>query len=123
MFSRLVVLVQLAFLLGATVTSASPPPTVKLDNATVIGNTSDSVTSFTGIPYAQPPLVYSPSPIDLCRTEKAGGRYRVGDLRLRLPMPIAWYNGTIDATQPATQCIQLGPGLRDDMPPELLMEI
>ena len=47
----------------------------------------------------------------------------MGDLRLRLPIPIAWYNGTINATQPATQCIQLGPCLRDDLPPDLLMEL
>ena len=30
-------------------------PTVLLNNATVIGNTNGSVTSFKGIPYAQPP--------------------------------------------------------------------
>ena len=47
----------------------------------------------------------------------------MGDLRLRLPKPIESYNGTIDATQPATQCIQLTPTIRTDAPPELLQDM
>lgn len=34
-------------------------PTVPLDNANVIGNTNGTVTSYYGIPYAQPPYVSS----------------------------------------------------------------
>ncbi|TFK80187.1 alpha/beta-hydrolase, partial [Polyporus arcularius HHB13444] len=47
----------------------------------------------------------------------------VGDLRLRLPKPILGYNGTINATQPATQCIQINPGIRKDMPVEMLQDM
>ena len=45
---------------------------------------------------------------------------RVGDLRLRLPQPIKSYTGTINATQIATQCVQLVPPIRTDMPAEML---
>ncbi|RDX41381.1 carotenoid ester lipase precursor [Lentinus brumalis] len=76
--------------------------TVTLDHATVIGTTNGSVTTFSGIPFAEPPI---------------------GDLRLRLPQPILGYNGTINATQPATQCIQIHPGIREDMPVEMLQDM
>ena len=48
---------------------------------------------------------------------------RIGDLRLRLPRPIANYNGSINATQVGAQCIQLIPPLREDMPAEMLRDV
>ncbi|KAM5544429.1 hypothetical protein V8D89_002089 [Ganoderma adspersum] len=77
-------------------------PTVQLDQATVYGTTNGSVSSYFNIPFAEPPI---------------------GDLRLRLPKPIESYNGTIDATQVGTKCIQLMTPLRTDMPAELLRDI
>ncbi|KAI0766617.1 alpha/beta-hydrolase [Trametes elegans] len=82
---------------------ASSAPTVTLDNATVIGFTNDSVTSYYGIPYAEPP---------------------VGDLRLRPPKAVAAYKGTINATQVATQCLQLTqPADYTGMPVEILQDL
>ncbi|KAI0793564.1 carotenoid ester lipase precursor [Fomes fomentarius] len=106
MFSRLLPLLELSAVLGAAYALPSAPsylsdidaPIVQLDNAAVVGLTNNSVTSFTGIPFAHPPL---------------------GDLRLRLPKPIDSYNGTIDATPPAMACIQLNPPIRADLPSEL----
>ncbi|EIW62477.1 alpha/beta-hydrolase [Trametes versicolor FP-101664 SS1] len=92
----------LAFLPVAFALVRATPPTVLLDKALVVGTTNDSVTSFFGIPYAEPP---------------------VNDLRLRLPKPIAAYQGTINATVPATQCIQLVPPLRSDLPLEILEDL
>ncbi|PIL25405.1 hypothetical protein GSI_13295 [Ganoderma sinense ZZ0214-1] len=68
----------------------STQPSVVLDNATVIGFTNETTGTiqYLGIPFAQPP---------------------VGDLRLRLPQPVAPYAGTIDATTFGNQCFQL-PG-------------
>ncbi|KAI0351847.1 alpha/beta-hydrolase [Trametes cingulata] len=74
-------------------------PTVTLDGATVVGTTNGAVTNYFGIPYAQPPI---------------------GDLRLRLPKALTGYNGTIDATQNATQCMQLPQPPSPDMPWNLL---
>ena len=48
---------------------------------------------------------------------------RVGDLRLRLPVPVSGYSGTIDATQAATQCVQLTPPIREDMPAQMLADM
>lgn len=50
-------------------------------------------------------------------------RYRVGDLRLRLPRPIESYDGTINATEIPAQCIQLNPSIRTDMPAEMLQDM
>ncbi|PIL33996.1 hypothetical protein GSI_03704 [Ganoderma sinense ZZ0214-1] len=65
----------------------STQPSVTLDNATVVGvaNETTGTNQFLGIPFAQPP---------------------VGDLRLRLPQPVAPYSGTINATAFGNQCIQ-----------------
>lgn len=51
------------------------------------------------------------------------GERSVNDLRLRLPKPITTYQGTINATVPATQCIQLVPPLRSDLPLEILEDL
>ncbi|TFK82846.1 alpha/beta-hydrolase [Polyporus arcularius HHB13444] len=102
MTPRLSTLLRLALLLGGALAATPAAPTATLDNATVVGYTNNSVTSFMGIPFAEPPL---------------------GDLRLRLPKPITSYNGTINATQPATQCIQLNPTISPDLPGELLQDM
>ncbi|KAI0373606.1 alpha/beta-hydrolase [Pilatotrama ljubarskyi] len=95
------VLVASAFAIACGA-AAAPRPTVTLDSATVIGKTNGSVTSFLGIPFAEPP---------------------VGDLRLQLPKPITGYNGTINGTIPATQCPQLAPPLRTDLPTEIAQDM
>lgn len=69
MRSRLAIFLELALALTAVV-HASPlgdyslnstnVPTVKLDSAVVIGNTTGVVTSYLGIPFAQPPYVLVP---------------------------------------------------------------
>ncbi|KAJ4393032.1 hypothetical protein N0V93_002238 [Gnomoniopsis smithogilvyi] len=56
------------------------------DGSTVIGYEAEGLSTFQGIPYAQPP---------------------VGDLRLRPPQPITTPLGTIDATKDAKACPQL----------------
>lgn len=131
MFSELLALLQLSFALGAAYAFPSTPtylsdtdtaPIVQLDNATVLGLTNNSVTSFTGIPFAHPPCAPD--------SRRSSGRFctmltassfhnRLGDLRLRLPKPIESYNGTIDATHPAIACVQLNPRIRPDLPTEL----
>ncbi|KAG7088671.1 hypothetical protein E1B28_012643 [Marasmius oreades] len=60
-------------------------PTVSLDSATATGVTEGLVSSFYGIPYAQPPT---------------------GDRRFRAPVPIPPYTGSIDATSIKPACPQ-----------------
>ena len=99
---------------------AMASPTVQLDQATVVGITNGSVTSYYNIPFAEPPyapFIYPIAPFPDC------SMHRIGDLRLRLPKPIRSYNGTVDATQVGPQCMQLMPPLRTDMPAELLRDV
>ncbi|KAI0633893.1 alpha/beta-hydrolase [Trametes polyzona] len=92
----------LTYLPVAFALARAAAPIVTLDAAIVVGRTNNSVTSFLGIPFAEPP---------------------VGDLRLRLPMPIRAYNGTIKANILATQCPQLVPPLRSDLPSEMVQDM
>ena len=48
---------------------------------------------------------------------------RIGDLRFRLPKPIESYDGQIDATGPATQCLQPAVSIRQDMPEQMLRDM
>ncbi|RDX52231.1 carotenoid ester lipase [Lentinus brumalis] len=82
-FLNLTLLVLSVF--GATTHAASTTPTVILDSATVIGQPNGTVVKYLGLPFAQPP---------------------VGDLRLRLPVPVSPFNGTFNATAFGNQCIQ-----------------
>ncbi|KAI0644307.1 carotenoid ester lipase precursor [Trametes meyenii] len=86
--------------LGAALNDTAP--TVILDDAIVIGTTNNSVTSYFGIPFAEPPL---------------------GDLRLRLPKPAHPYSGMVNASQLAAQCVQVPAPLRTDLPAEIMQDI
>ncbi|KAI0681827.1 carotenoid ester lipase precursor [Earliella scabrosa] len=77
-------------------------PTVRLDEATVIGTRRGSVESYLGIPFAQ-------STTD--------------ELRLALPKLLASYNRTINATTFGNQCIQQPLLLEPNVPPELLQDV
>ena len=70
MFPRLSLLIHVALAIASTVhespsiskrtlaaINTEDAPTVKLDKATVIGNITNNITSFYGLPFAQPPLV------------------------------------------------------------------
>ncbi|KAI0265660.1 carotenoid ester lipase precursor [Gloeopeniophorella convolvens] len=74
-------------LLPCTVHASVPsnPATIVLDRGTFVGNLSGNTASFLGIPFAQPP---------------------VGNLRFRLPVPNPPYDGTVNATQFGSSCIQ-----------------
>ncbi len=121
MTSRFATLLRLALLLGGALAATPAAPTVTLDNATVVGYTNNSVTSFMGIPFAEPPYVLSPIlRVPLAHIWNCSS---LGNLRLRLPKPITSYNGTINATQPATQCIQLNTTINLDLPGELLQDM
>ncbi|TFK87022.1 carotenoid ester lipase precursor [Polyporus arcularius HHB13444] len=83
--------------------AAAAGPSVRLDQATVVGTVSGAVEKFLGIPFAQPP---------------------VGDLRLRLPQLRDSYNGTVDATSFGNQCFQQTPSdgpAAATIPPAILL--
>ena len=42
---------------------------------------------------------------------------------MRLPEPVDSYEGVINATQFAAQCVQLAASIRIDMPPEMLKDV
>lgn len=92
---------------SATPVARAAAPTVKLDSATFTGVTSGTTSKFLGIPFAQPPYVHpfvwtSRVSYDL----HSSNDYRTGDLRFRLPQPIAAYTGTQDATAFGLACPQ-----------------
>ncbi|EKM78357.1 hypothetical protein AGABI1DRAFT_75927 [Agaricus bisporus var. burnettii JB137-S8] len=82
MLFRLLVLALTAILAD---TAAAAAPTVKLDAATLTGNSAGSVHQYLGIPFAQPP---------------------VGDLRFRRPQSIQAYNQSFSATHYGQACPQ-----------------
>ncbi|KAF9007463.1 carotenoid ester lipase precursor [Cyathus striatus] len=84
---------------GGALATALTGPTVTLDNATFTGLASGTVSQFLGIPFAQPP---------------------VGDLRFRIPQPIAPYTGSQVATAFGPACPQQNTGL--PLPPGLPAE-
>lgn len=73
---------------GTAMAAKLAPPTVTIKNGTVIGSRDGFLTvdSFSGIPYADPPI---------------------GPNRLRLPSPLATGFGTLTATATPTACPQL----------------
>lgn len=62
-------------------------PTVAIQNGTLVGNSTNKVDSFIGIPYAQPP---------------------VGDLRLRPPQTFNKHFGTLKVQDLANRCVSMG---------------
>ena len=68
------------------VASAATPPTVTIQNGTVIGSAAYGIENFKGIPYAKPPT---------------------GDLRLRPAQSLDSSYGTITVTATPTACPQL----------------
>ena len=107
-------------LLSALAFGSSKPPTVKLDDATVIGVNSGLNDQFLGIPFAQAPLVNLFYLNDcICSSSP---RSRVGKLRLQLPQPIPHYTGVINATTFGNQCIQqtiITPTIPSNFPPQV----
>lgn len=77
--------------LAALVSCASAPDmsqAVRTENGAITGKYADGVTSFRGIPYAEPP---------------------VGDLRWKPPVPKAAWEGALDATHFGPACVQPRP--------------
>ncbi len=71
------------FTAGAFAAASTQPPQVSIPDGVVIGVTSDRVDTFTGIPFAQPP---------------------VGNLRLKPPQALSAPFGTLNATGTPAAC-------------------
>lgn len=77
---------QAICILAACAAVPAMAQTVTIDTGEVAGATADGVSSWKGIPFAQPP---------------------VGDLRWRAPQPVEPWDGVFDATEYANDCMQL----------------
>lgn len=111
-------------------------PTVSLDSATFTGvtNSTTGVTSFLGIPFAQPPWV-----VDVSCYKRRAARHemvcmsqlrpcwlatlssRTGSLRFQLPQALPAYSGSYQATQFGLACYQQPTNL--PLPASLPVEI
>ncbi|KAL7892209.1 Alpha/Beta hydrolase protein [Trichoderma sp. SZMC 28014] len=69
---------------SAAAKDATTPVSVTISSGTILGTASDTVDTFNGIPFADPPL---------------------GDLRFRPPVRLSRHLGTFDATGVAAACI------------------
>ena len=83
------------------VASAATPPSVTIQNGTVIGYAAYEIENFKGIPYAKPPT---------------------GDLRLRPAQSLDSSYGTITATATPTACPQLNSKLDTSLLPAELVK-
>jgi carboxylesterase type B len=83
------------------VASAATPPTVTIQNGTVIGSAAYGIENFKGIPYAKPPT---------------------GDLRLRPAQSLDSSYGTITVTATPTACPQLDSKLDTSLLPAELVK-
>jgi carboxylesterase type B len=83
------------------VASAATPPTVTIQNGTVIGSAAYGIENFKGIPYAKPPT---------------------GDLRLRPAQSLDSSYGTITVTATPTACPQLNSKLDTSLLPAELVK-
>jgi para-nitrobenzyl esterase len=73
--------------LASCATATADPAVAQTETGTVHGVVADSSRTFSGIPYAAPP---------------------VGDLRWRAPQPEPAWSGIREATRPGQRCLQLG---------------
>lgn len=80
----------LIFSLGLSIAQSvhAVAPTVKLDDATFTGQDNGTLSLFLGIPYAKPPQVIKNI---RCYPLAYMSTYSIGDLRLRLPVPLPPY--------------------------------
>ena len=89
---------KLAFAAGVALSSlaggAASAQVVAIDSGQIEGSTENGVSSWKGIPFAQPP---------------------VGDLRWRAPQPVEPWQGVRPATEFANDCMQI-PFARDAAP-------
>jgi para-nitrobenzyl esterase len=90
--------IALALWLAAGPTLAAQPLTAVTESGRVHGVPGDGVTAYLGIPYAAPPL---------------------GTLRWRPPQPTAAWTETLDATEYAPACMQIGVSMPGETPPKV----
>ena len=79
---------------AATIAAPAAAQVVTIDAGKVAGETVDGISSWKGIPFAQPP---------------------VGDLRWRAPQPVEHWDGVLEATEYANDCMQI-PFAQDAAP-------